>query len=464
MKASVRIGNGAGFFGDTLDAPRFLVEGGKLDYLTLEYLAELTLSILAHQKSRNPELGYAGDFPTTVAALLPVLRSQPELKIVTNAGGMNPQACARKISEILNATGDRALSELRVASVSGDDLLPQLDEYICHGEKFVNLDTGKPLGELRAQVASANAYLGAGGIVDALAAGARIVLTGRVADASLTLGPAIHELGWSWDDWPRLAAATVAGHIIECGAQATGGMFADWTPEMNLAEVGYPIAEIAREGGVVISKPPGSGGCVDIRTVSEQLVYEIGDPEHYLTPDIDTDFSQVRLAQVGKDLVSVSGARGGPPPATYKVSLAHRDGYMASGTLVVVGRDAEARARHCGEMILARVRRGGFQLARTNIECLGAGDVLPGVSPRAAQPPEVVLRVTVHDPAREGVERFVREFAPLVTSGPPGVTGYTGPRAKPYPVLAYWPTTIERTRVRPIVEVHAAAEWLTKER
>src|SRR5579871_5026896 len=227
MKQTVRIGNGAGFFGDTLDAPRFLAEGGKLDYLTLEYLAELTLSILAHQKSRNPELGYAGDFPSTVTSLLPVLREQPGLKIVTNAGGMNPQACARKVSQILAETGDMALGSTSVAAVSGDDLLPHLDEYLAQGEAFINFDSQKPLGEFRSQVASANAYLGAAGIVEALGGGARIVVTGRVADASLTLGPAIHDLGWSWDDWPRLAAATVAGHIIECGAQATGGMFAD---------------------------------------------------------------------------------------------------------------------------------------------------------------------------------------------------------------------------------------------
>jgi hypothetical protein len=460
MTRTIRIGNGAGFWGDQLDAPRLLAEAGGLDYLTLEYLAELTLSILAHQKSRNPQAGFVADFLTVLTSLLPALQAQPDLRIVTNAGGMNPLACAQQAAAVLAAAG---LGDLHVAAVTGDDLLPELDAHAAAGEAWVNLDTGKPLGELRSQVASANAYLGAGGIVAALGQGARIVITGRVADASLTVGPAVHEFGWRWDDWDRLAAATVAGHLIECGAQVTGGMYADWTPELNLADVGYPIAELSDDGAVVITKPPGTGGKVDRQTVAEQLVYEIGDPAHYLTPDIDTDFSHVTLTESGDDRVAVAGARGGPPPATYKVSLAYRDGYMASGTLVICGADAERKARHCGEMILARLSRAGIRFARSNIECLGAGDVLPGVGPRSATPPEVVLRVTVHDPSRESLERFTREFAPLVTSGPPGVTGYTGPRTKPYPVLAYWPTTISRSRVDSQVEVRPARDWISAE-
>ena len=283
--------------------------------------------------------------------------------------------------------------------------------------------------------------------------------TGRVADASLTVAPAVHEFGWALDDWPRLAAATVAGHLIECGAQMTGGMFADWKPEMDLAHVGYPVAELGEDGSLIVTKPAHTGGRVDVRTVAEQLEYEIGDPRHYLTPDIDVDFSRVQLEQAGPDRVRVTGAAGCAPPSTYKVSLAYRDGYMASGTLVISGPNAAARGRACGAMILERLRQAGVQLARTNIECLGAGDAQPGVWPRIA-PPEVVLRVTVHDPRKEAVERFTREFAPLVTSGPPGVTGYTGPRARPYPVNAYWPTTIERTRVRATVALKSAAQWI----
>ena len=455
---TVRIGNGAGFWGDNLDAPRLLAESGELDYLTLEYLAELTLSILAHLKSRNPDAGYVTDFPTALSSLVPTLRAQPGLRIVTNAGGMNPAACARHASRILSEAG---LGDTVVAAVAGDDLLPDLDRFIADGEAFRNLDDGRALESVRPLVASANAYLGIEGIVQALVGGARIVVTGRVADASLTVAPAVHEFGWALDNWPRLAAATVAGHLIECGAQMTGGMFADWVPEMDLAHVGYPIAELGEDGSLIVTKPPQTGGSVDVRTVAEQLVYEIGDPRHYLTPDIDVDFSRVQLEQAGPDRVRVTGAAGCAPPPTYKVSLAYRDGYMASGTLVISGPNAAARGRACGAMILERLRVAGVQLARTNIECLGTGDALPGVWQRA-EPPEVVLRVTVHDPRKEAVERFTREFAPLVTSGPPGVTGYTGPRARPYPVNAYWPTTIERTRVRATVEVRSAAEWIAE--
>ncbi|MDB5389261.1 MAG: acyclic terpene utilization AtuA family protein [Planctomycetaceae bacterium] len=458
MSRTIRVGNGAGFWGDNLDAPRLLAEAGRLDYLTLEYLAELTLSILAHQKSRNPCTGFVTDFPVVLKSLLPCLKQQPQLRIVTNGGGMNPTACAQSAAAILAEAG---LPDLRVAAVSGDDIFPKLDELTASGEQFLHFDSGKPLGDLRAQLASANVYLGAGGIVDALEQGARIVVTGRVADASLTVGPAVHEFGWSWNDWPRLAQASVAGHLIECGAQATGGMYSAWTPEIALANVGYPIAEFDANGRVVISKPEATDGLVSPDTLAEQLIYEIGDPQHYLTPDADADFSQVKFQQLGPNQVEVSGAAAGPPPETYKVSMAYRDGYMAAGTLVLYGPEAAARARACGEIVLQRVRRAGFNLARTNIECLGAGQVLPGITPLNEEAPEVLLRVTVHDPSREAVERFTREFSPLVGSGLPGVTGYTGPRAKPWPVLAYWPTKIHRSHVQANVVVHSAREWLS---
>jgi len=454
--ASIHVGNAAGFWGDNLDAPTLLVERGHLDYLTLEYLAELTLSILAHQRSRNPQAGFVADFLTVLESLLPALADQPSLKIVTNAGGMAPGECARQAGAILARAG---LGSIRVAAVSGDDLLPRLDELLAGGEPFANFDTGAALGETRSKIASANVYLGAGGIVEALRENARIVITGRVADASLTLGPAVHEFGWSWNDWPRLGAGTVAGHLIECGAQVSGGMFSGWTPSLALENLGYPIAEISETGQVVITKPSGTGGAVTTETVAEQLVYEIGDPAHYLTPDVDADFSKIRLSQVGPDRVEVTGAAGNPAPARLKVSMAYGDGYMAAGTLVVCGEHAAAKARACGELILSRLKTAGVAFARTHIECLGTGDTLKGVWQRNDDALEVVLRVSVHDPSREAVERFVREFSPLVGSGPPGVTGYTGPRPKPHPVFAYWPTTIARERVQPVVEVRAATQW-----
>ncbi|MEX2287499.1 MAG: acyclic terpene utilization AtuA family protein [Planctomycetaceae bacterium] len=458
---TIRIGNGAAFWGDNLDAPRLLCEGGggggRLDYLTLEYLAELTMSILAHQKSRDPTAGYVSDFPTVVESLIPLLKAQPALRIVTNAGGMNPSGCAHQVATLLQKHG---LGKLSLAAVDGDDLLPDLDKHLAAGETFSHFDTGQSIDDVRERIVSANAYLGAKGIVDALADGARIVMTGRVADASLTVGPCMHEFGWPWTDCQRLAAATVAGHIIECGAQATGGIYSDWTESLDLADVGYPIAEISDDGSLVITKPPGTGGTVTVGTVSEQIVYEIGDPVHYLTPDIDADFSQLRLEQEGQDRVRITGARGNAAPASYKVSLAYHDGYLVSGTLVIAGRDAVAKAKAAAEMIFARVRRAGFNLARTNVEFLGAGDSVPGVWPSDSQPWEVVLRVSAHDPSRDAVERLARELAPLVCNGPPGVTGYTGARPQPHRVLDYWPTTIDRSRISPKVTVRTAAEWI----
>lgn len=453
---TIRIGNAAGFLGDQLEAPHLLADTGDLDYLTLEHLAELTLSILAHQKSRNPDLGYAGDFITVLPTLIDSLRSQPKLKIVVNSGGMNPAACAKKAAEILKPAG---LDDIQIGIVTGDDLLPLLDGLMAAGESFSHFDTQASFAEVRPKTASANAYLGAAGIVECLASGARIVITGRVADAALTLGPAIHEFGWKWDDWDRLAAATVAGHIIECGAQATGGMFTPWNESLNLAEVGYPIAEISEQGVICITKPSGTGGLVDERTVSEQLLYEIGDPAHYLTPDVDTDFTGLTLKQLGPDRVAVQGARGNPPPSTYKVSMAYQDGYMAVNTLVICGRHAERTARHCADMIFKRVERAGYRLERTYVECLGTGDTLPGIWPRLQESYETVLRISAHDSRKEALERFVREFAPLVTSGPAGVTGYTGPRGKPYPVLSYWPTRVERDRIQVQTIVRSATDW-----
>ena len=312
---SIRIANGAGFLGDSLDAPRRLVAGAEVDYLTLEYLAELTLSILARLREKDPAAGYAKDFLTVLASLGPALESQPKLRIVTNAGGMNPRACAAAAGRMLAEAG---LASTAIGIVEGDDLLGRLGAIQAAGCPLENLDTCSPLADLDAPIVSANAYLGAVPIAAALAGGARIVITGRVADASLTVGPAAHEFGWGWDDWNRLAGASVAGHLIECGAQATGGLSRRW-PTLDLANVGYPIAEIGEDGAAVITKPSGSGGIVDRHTIAEQLVYEIGDPAHYLTPDVDVDFTTIEIAERGENRVAICGATGRPAPATLKL-------------------------------------------------------------------------------------------------------------------------------------------------
>lgn len=444
----VRIGNGCGFWGDNLDAPRELAAQGSLDYLTLEYLAELTMSILALQKQRHPEAGYASDFLEVLQQLGPILQRQPQLKIITNAGGMNPDGCAARARTILDRAG---MQSRRIAIVHGDDLLPRLDELLTQGHAFTNLDTGEPLSTIRDRLVSINAYLGCQPIVSALQQGAGIVITGRVADASLTLGPAVYEFGWPWDDWDRLAAGTVAGHLIECGAQATGGLWCNWQ-ETDFALVGYPIADIEETGAFVLTKPLGSGGAVNRETVAEQLLYEVGDPAAYLTPDVVADFTSVQLTECGRDEVRITGARGKSATDSYKVSIAYRDGWTASGTLVIAGPDAATKARRCGEIIFARLRRASVEPQHRNIECLGAGDSVPGVLP-IVDSPEVVLRVTVRDADRAVVERFSKEFAPLVTSGPPGVTGYTTGRPPVREVFAYWPALVAKSAVAAQVQL-----------
>jgi Acyclic terpene utilisation family protein AtuA len=446
----VRIGNGCGFWGDNLDAPAMLARDGQLDFLTLDYLAELTMSILALQKQRDPQTGYATDFLDVMQSLTPILQAQPNLKIVTNAGGMNPAACAVKARAILDKAD---LLDTRIATITGDDLLPRLDALLAAGNMLANIDSGEPLAAVRERVVSANAYLGARPIVEALGQGTSIIIAGRVADASLTVGPAVATYRWEWDDWDRLAAASVAGHIIECGAQATGGLWCNWRNAPDLANVGYPIAQLEVDGSLTVRKPPRSGGAINVETISEQVLYEVGDPAAYLTPDVVADFTSIRLAQAEPNVVRITGARGKMATDSYKVSIAYRDGFAASGTLVLLGPDAVAKARLCGQMIVERLGRAGFTPDRSNVEVLGAGDVVPGVVATAHEPPEVVLRVSVHDNRKAAVDRFSKEFAPLVTSGPPGVTGYTTGRPPVREVFAYWPALIPKHLVKPEVRV-----------
>jgi len=449
----IAIGNGAGFWGDNLDAPFLLARDGKLDVLTLEYLAELTLAILSHQRLRNPSTGYVSDFPETLRTLVPLLLDQKELRIVTNAGGLNPRSCAERCGAVLPA-------KMPIGIVTGDDVLAEIPEWLKSGVSLDHLETGEPLSMVAyRRLQSANVYLGARPIADALGGGARIVLTGRVADASLTLGPAAAHHGWAWDDWDRLAGASAAGHLIECGAQVTGGLWHEWDQLPDLAGIGYPIAEVAADGSSAITKPEGTGGLVSVGTVTEQLLYEIDDPARYRTPDVDVDFTTLRLTENGPDRVAVRDATGRPPSDRLKLAIVYRDGWTASGMLAVVGRDAEKKARAAGAMLLERVRRAGFAFADSLVECFGAGDVVPGVRPSGESPWEVILRVTVRDVNRPSVERFCREFAPLVTSGPPGIAGYASGRPSPRPAFGYWPTLVPRSMIAATVKVRTAAEW-----
>jgi hypothetical protein len=451
----LRIANAAGFLGDWIDAPRRLVERAKVDYLTLEYLAELTLSILARAREKDPHHGYAEDFLDALRSLVDPLKQQPQLKIVTNAGGMNPLSCAAAAGKILSEMG---LGGVTIGVVTGDDLLPRLDDLQAAGSKLKHLETGAQVVN-RELIVSANAYLGAQPVADALAKGSRIVITGRVADASLTVGPAMHELGGAWDDWDRLARFSVAGHLIECGAQVTGGYSVDWA-KYDLTDIGYPIAEIQPDGTCVITKPAGSGGAVTRRAVVEQLVYEIGDPRHYLTPDVDCDFTTVEVSDLGGDRVRVKGATGRPAPDMLKVSLAYRDGYFASGQLLVYGVDCIAKARAANDILQQRLKLAGCEPQHWLMELLAAGDGCPLTPGRQPSCSEVVLRITARDPSREVLERFTREFAPLITSGPAGLAGYAAGRPSVRPVYAYWPTLVPKQLVPATVEVRPAKEWL----
>jgi hypothetical protein len=455
-RAALRVGNGAGFWGDNLDAPYLLARDGGLDVLTLEYLAELTLAILAHLRSKDPKAGYVSDFPELLQRLVPNMSEQGGLRIVTNAGGLNPKACASKCGAILHAEG---LGEVPIGMVSGDEVLNQLPLWAGEGIDLSHLETGEPISGVFARLVSANAYLGARPIAEALSGGTRLVVTGRVADASLTLGPAVAHFGWSWSDWDRLAGASVAGHLIECGAQATGGLWHRWNEIPDLAGVGYPVAEIYADGASTLTKPKGSGGIVTVANVAEQLVYEIDDPARYRTPDVDVDLASVRLSQADHDRVAVTEASGQPPSDKLKVAAVYRDGWTASGLVAVVGKNAEAKARDAGRIVIDRVRRAGFELADTLVECIGAGDLVPGSLRPSGEIFEVMLRVTVRDPRREAVERFCREMAPLVTAGPSGIAGYATGRPSARPAFAYWPTLVPRDLVPAIVQVRRAEEW-----
>lgn len=450
--AVVRIGNGSGFWGDTPEGPYQLMAAGGLDYLTMDYLAEVALSVLTKQMRRNPEAGYAYDFIEVLDRIGPLWRGQPETRIVTNAGGVNPRRCAQAAAEVMAKHG---LGGRKIALVIGDDLMPHLDGWMADGWKFEHFETGEPIGANRERLVAANAYIGVASIVEALEAGADLVLAGRVTDPALALGPAMVAHGIAPDDWNRLAGATVAGHLIECGTHVTGGISTDWLEIPDPAGIGFPIAEVAEDGSVVITKPEGTGGRVSVRTVKEQLLYEIGDPKNFLTPDVIVDFTTLKVEQVGADRVRVSGATGRAPTANLKVSAAIVDGWMASGELTIFGERAVEKARRAGDSVLERLKRAGFTYESTRVEVLRTGESVPGTDAATPRPDvmEVGLRVTVRDHDREKVRRFSRELASLITAGPPGTTGYAGGRPKVRDVLAYWPSLVPKEWVKTKIEM-----------
>jgi acyclic terpene utilization AtuA family protein len=449
---TIRIANGQGFWGDWLDAPIQLVERGPIDYLTLDYLAEITMSIMQKQKSRDPNAGYARDFLYVVGRALPKCLDD-NIKIVANAGGVNPQACVAGLAEVVKKLG--LAGKVKVGVVAGDDIMGRLDELIAQGAELKNMDTGEPLSTIRDRVTSANVYFGAAPIAEALKQGAQIVVTGRCTDTGLTLGPMIYEFGWKLDDWDKIAAGTIAGHIIECGAQTTGGNCqVDWRTIPDFWDIGYPIVEASEDGAFDLTKHPGTGGRITVAGVTEQLMYEMGDPKNYITPDGVADFTTIRLEQAGEDRVRVSGVRGRPATDQYKVSLSFADGFKAAGGLIYAWPDAYSKAKAADAMLRKRLDALGLKFDEILSQFIGVNATHEGLggepSPDIA---EVMLRVGVRSKDKAAVERFTKEIAPLALSGPPTVTGFGGGRPKVEEVVAYWPALIPKSALAPKVEV-----------
>ncbi|MEO6863941.1 MAG: acyclic terpene utilization AtuA family protein [Gemmatimonadaceae bacterium] len=446
----VRVASGQGFWGDSLDAPRQQVENGPVDYLMLDYLAEVTMSILQKQKERDPAMGYARDFVGAMDSVLDAVTDRG-VRVIANAGGVNPPACATAIQGVAKKRG----KSLRIGVVTGDDLLPRLSELVDAGHVLAHMETGEPLETVRDRVLSANAYIGSKPIVEALTRGAQVVITGRSTDTALTMAPIRFEYGWSDTDYDRLAAGIVAGHIIECGAQCSGGnCLYDWRNIPDLGNVGYPIADAYEDGSFVITKHPGTGGRVSVHTVSEQLVYEMGDPHAYITPDVIADFTSIRIEDAGPDRVRVYGIKGAAPTDKLKVSIAYRAGFKAVGTLVYSWPDALEKAQLADRILRERLDRLGLSFDEILTEFVGVSAThgkLAGDS--GANAPEVQLRVGVRSDDRAAVERFTREIAPLVLNGPPSVTGFAGGRPKVEEIVAYWPALIDKTVVQTHVEM-----------
>lgn len=449
---TVRIGCGQGFWGDSLTAPLDLVRRGPLDFLVLDYLAEVTMSILARHRQKNPRAGYARDFVELIEQLLPEL-VEKGVVVLANAGGMNPLECGRAIVEVAKRTGFGAL---RVGVVEGDDISGRIDELLGAGEALAHLETGAPIADVRAELRSANVYLGAEPLVEALRQGAQIVVSGRVADPALVLAPLIHSFNWPLDDWNRLASGIVAGHIIECGAQCSGGnCSADWESIPALEDIGYPIVECREDGSFVVTKHPNTGGRVDERSVKEQLVYEIGDPRSYITPDVIADFTSLSVRGAGPDRVEVSGVTGRARPERLKASLSYFSGYSASGTMLYSWPKAREKAERAGEIVRRRLDALGLRFDKVHTEIIGANACHGAASdsPAKADPAEAMLRVAVRGRDEKSVERFTREIAPLVLNGPPSATAYFGARGAVHDIVAYWPTLVSRSSVSPTVTI-----------
>ena len=448
VKDKIRIASGQGFWGDLLTAPVDQVTKGPIDYMMMDYLAEVTMSILQKQKRKDPKLGYARDLVPLMEQILPTIVAK-NIKVITNGGGVNPAACAEAI---LTAAKKLGIKNLKIGVVLGDDILDRIDDLLRKNIELKNMETGEPVSSVRSRLQSANVYFGAFPVVEALRQGAQIVITGRTTDTGLTLAPMIHEFGWKENHWDKIAAGTVAGHILECGGQASGGNFsADWKAVPSLAHIGFPIAEAYPNGEVVITKHDNTGGLVSVQTVKEQLLYEIGNPREYITPDCVADFTSIQLENGGKNRVRVFGVKGKPATDSYKVSMSYLDGYVAFSTLTYTWPDALEKAKAADRILRLRLADLKLEFEEMRSEFLGYNSSHGPIAKEMDDVNEIVLRTGVRSQDYNTVERFGKEIAPLILTGPPSVTGFAGGRPKPSEVISYWPALIPKGAVTPNV-------------
>jgi len=438
LKKKIRIGNAGGYWGDDMDALRRQLVGGPLDYITMDFLAEITMSILRKQQLKNPKLGYAGDFLTQLQTCLPLIIKK-NVKVITNAGGINPVGLGREIVSLAKQMG----FDLKVGVVYGDDISQRLYELRAGGEKFTNMETGAEFGGVMRRVTSANVYLGAEPVVDALRAGCQIIVTGRVTDTGITLAPMIHEFGWEMDDWDKMAAGIVAGHIIECGAQGSGGNITDWQEVPSFHNMGYPIIEMEPSGEFVVTKHKRTGGLINEKSIKEQLVYEMGDPAQYISPDGVAYFNTIQVQETGPDRVRVSGVRGGPAPEMFKVSMAYADGWKAEGEVLISGPDVAQKAAAVEDFFWRKV---GHNFAKTSTALVGAGSIWPDEL-QVCSPQEVYLRFGVCDDDLSKIHDFSKAIPAVILAGPSGMAVSTRGRPRPQQVVAYWPALIRRDGV-----------------
>lgn len=434
----IRIGNAGGFWGDDLDAFRRQLETGDLDYLTMDFLAEITMSILRKQQLKNPDLGYITDFVDQVVDNIDIINGS-NIRIITNAGGMNPLGCARKILSRLQEINQ----SIRLAVIDGDDILEKISHLYPEKADFTNLETGESFEDKINKIQSANVYLGLPPLLKALQSDSQIILTGRVTDTSITMAPMVHEFGWELTDWDKLASGIVAGHIIECGAQSSGGNFTDWQKINSWENFGYPIVEAYPDGSFIVTKAEHSGGIVTIDSIKEQILYEMGDPSGYISPDVIADFTTIKLVQEGPERVKISNVKGYPATPYYKVSMSYIDGLTTSGTLIVSGPDAYSKARKIKDIFWNRL---GVSYQKQNTEYVGFNAChLNLATPN--EPNEILIRFSVYDEDREKLESFSKNIAPLILSGPPGMA-VTGGRPRISQVITYWPALIRKDLVK----------------